>query len=164
MTQNPSNISNNTNIAGLTRRLAAIFYDFLLLLSVVLSTAIIIPAIMTFSGVQATIEEGQTVHEIEPFIDASFFQIYFVFITCIFYCGFWKKNGQTLGMQTWRLKLIDQQGSPLTFNQCFLRWFTAGLSLGCAGLGYLWAIIDKEGLTWHDRLSKTRVILLPKPK
>jgi uncharacterized RDD family membrane protein YckC len=34
------------------------------------------------------------------------------------------------------------------------------LSISCGGLGYLWALVDKERLTWHDRISGTRVVLI----
>jgi uncharacterized RDD family membrane protein YckC len=30
------------------------------------------------------------------------------------------------------------------------------------GLGYFWILFDREGRAWHDRLSRTRVVLLPK--
>ena len=30
------------------------------------------------------------------------------------------------------------------------------------GLGYLWMLFDRDGLTWHDRLSHTRLVLVEK--
>jgi len=33
-----------------------------------------------------------------------------------------------------------------------------------AGLGFLWAMIDRQGLTWHDRLSQTYLMLEPKKR
>jgi uncharacterized RDD family membrane protein YckC len=31
-------------------------------------------------------------------------------------------------------------------------------------LCYLWIWIDRDGLAWHDRLTHTRVVVLPKRK
>jgi uncharacterized RDD family membrane protein YckC len=30
------------------------------------------------------------------------------------------------------------------------------------GLGFLWMLVDSQGRAWHDRLSGTRVVELPK--
>jgi len=30
------------------------------------------------------------------------------------------------------------------------------------GLGYLWILVDPQRRAWHDRLSGTRVVVLPK--
>ena len=32
------------------------------------------------------------------------------------------------------------------------------------GLGFLWQLWDAEQLTWHDRLSKTRLVYYPREK
>jgi uncharacterized RDD family membrane protein YckC len=162
MSSTVTNDSKGFPNAGLSRRLGAMLYDGLLLLGVILSTAIIIPAIMTFSGAQPEVGDGQVVHEIEPFISPVFFQLYFIVVVTGFYCWFWLKNGQTLGMQSWRLKLVSDQGGPLTAKHCLLRLLSGGLSFACAGLGYWWVLIDRDHKSWHDRLSKTKVIVLPK--
>jgi len=44
-----------------------------------------------------------------------------------------------------------------------LRFVGAIGSLLICGLGYLWLWVDKDKLTWQDRLSDTRVIREPKP-
>src|SRR5690625_3963945 len=36
-----------------------------------------------------------------------------------FFCFFWRRSGQTLGMRAWRLKLVDQDSLALpSFKQC----------------------------------------------
>lgn len=84
-------------------------------------------------------------------------------VTFIFFVQFWRTNGQTLGMQTWRIKIIDQQGGKVSFKQCLMRFAGAALSWFCLGLGYWWILWDKEERAWHDRLSGTRIVFLPKP-
>ena len=50
--------------------------------------------------------------------------------------AFWRKSGQTLGMQTWRLKTVNDQGGLLTWRQSFVRIISACLLPAlCALLG-----------------------------
>lgn len=77
----------------------------------------------------------------------------------------WCKSGQTLATQTWKIKLVtqsseNQQNNTLSFKQACLRYALASLFLLACGLGYLWALIDKNGLFLHDKLLKTRFIQL----
>jgi len=81
----------------------------------------------------------------------------------LFFTGFWTRSGRTLGMQSWRLRLETADGQLPAFSAACIRFFAAILSLAPAGLGFLWQLWDKERLTWHDRLSKTRLVYYPKP-
>ena len=42
-------------------------------------------------------------------------------------------------------------------------WAACSRSL-TGGLGLLWLWIDRDELTWHDRLAGTRVVVLPKSR
>lgn len=80
-----------------------------------------------------------------------------VCIGCYFvWC--WCQKGQTLAMQTWHLRVINQESNLLTAKQATLRYALATLSLLFFGLGYLWIIFDKNRLFLHDRLLKNRII------
>jgi uncharacterized RDD family membrane protein YckC len=66
-------------------------------------------------------------------------------------------TGSTPGLRAARLRLAAFDGSPL--NRRLRRWrvlasFLSGLS---AGLGYLWCVLDQDGLCWHDRITRTHV-------
>ena len=76
--------------------------------------------------------------------------------------SFWRKNGQTLGMQAWRIKLVDEDGAPPGTGRSVLRCLAAMVSAGCLGLGYLWCLVDRDGRYWHDYLSHTQLVLLPR--
>lgn len=80
--------------------------------------------------------------------------VYFV------YC--WVKSGQTLAMQTWRIQLLGFDGKTLLLQQAVTRYFIATFSLMFFGLGFLWAIFDREGLYLQDRLTGGRLVALPK--
>ena len=77
----------------------------------------------------------------------------------------WCKSGQTLAAQTWKIKLVtqdseNQQNNTLSPKQAIIRYALASACLLACGLGYIWALIDKNGLFLHDRLLKTRFIQL----
>jgi len=66
-------------------------------------------------------------------------------------------TGSTPGLRAARLRLAGFDGSPL--NRRLRRWrvlasFLSGLS---GGLGYLWCVLDQDGLCWHDRITRTHV-------
>jgi uncharacterized RDD family membrane protein YckC len=73
-----------------------------------------------------------------------------------FYKFLWSlANGDTPGMRSARLMLVDFDGKPPTRAQRLLRAGSGLLSLGAGGLGLLWVFVDEETLTWHDHISKT---------
>jgi uncharacterized RDD family membrane protein YckC len=81
-------------------------------------------------------------------------------VTGVYFVWCWCKSGQTLAAQTWKIKLVDQRNNTLSPKQAVNRYALASLSLLIFGLGYLWALADKDGLFLHDRLLKTRFIQL----
>ncbi len=130
--------------ATFARRLGALFYDTLLMIAVVLCAAV--PFVLI---------AGDTSRN---FLLRLLFQFYLLAAMFFYYAGFWTRGGQTLGLRTWKLKLIVDNGKSLTWRIALKRFAAAGLSLFCLGVGFLWSLIDKEKLTWHDRLSGTRLI------
>ena len=75
----------------------------------------------------------------------------------------WRRGGQTLGMRPWRLKVVCADGvnAPDT-RSLVIRFVVGTASLLLAGLGFWWAWVDRERLTWHDRASDTRMVRLAK--
>ena len=81
-------------------------------------------------------------------------------VTGVYFVWCWCKSGQTLAAQTWKIKLVHQGNNLLSPTQAVYRYGLASLSLLIFGLGYCWALVDKQGLFLHDRLLKTRFIQL----
>jgi len=92
------------------------------------------------------------------------FRTTLLLVSFLFFGWFWMRGGQTLGMRAWRLKVIADTGSAVTWSQALRRFVAAGLSWAALGLGYWWAMVDREKRAWHDTLSGTRVVVLPKPR
>ena len=79
-----------------------------------------------------------------------------------FYSYCWQRGGQTLGMAAWRIHLVDMHGQPPSARHIALRLLTAPLSFASLGIGYLWFYVGDKRQTWHDRLSGTMVVHIPK--
>lgn len=132
--------------AGLFRRLAAILYDSLLIIAMWLITTLLLVAF---------INDGTA-------LQGPLFQFGLYFEACLFYSYFWRLRGQTLGMQVWKIKLVSPSLQTLSWQECFARLFFALVSVSMLGLGFIWMLFDPDRLTWHDRASGTRVVLLRK--
>mgnify|MGYP001817545461 FL=1 len=140
---------------SLPRRLAALLYDTLLVVPLVmLSVALFMGARTLLLGPPA---ENAVVQ-----LDANLVRFVAFATAAAFFCGFWLKSGQTLGMQAWRIKLVSTDGSQPGPGQALLRCLGAIVSASAFGLGYLWCLVDRNGRYWHDYLSRTELILLPK--
>ena len=70
-------------------------------------------------------------------------------------------GARTLGMDHEQLEVVSYQGNAISFREARLRSFGYLVSLGCFGLGFLWALFDPEQLTWHDKISRTLVVQKP---
>jgi uncharacterized RDD family membrane protein YckC len=58
--------------------------------------------------------------------------------------------------QTWMgIEVRNMEGSPPVPRESFLRAFGYLVSLSACTIGFLWALVDSDSLTWHDRISGT---------
>ena len=115
--------------------------------------------------------------------------IYLYTVLGIYFVWYWTKSGQTLAMQTWRIRLIDQRGYTLNRRQAIWRYVYGSLWLvPCVLLQWMfhlekWQIIEmlfsvalffwplsiyldrrpqKDRQSLADRFSGTRLVELPK--
>ena len=140
----------------LLRRLAALFYD----LWPVLALWMLVSAVFT---VGYTLAGHANRENIAPFSTLQ----WLLWLSCWLVAGVyatesWKRGGQTLGMRPWRLRLQTPTGQAPSRTMLWKRYATGTLSLLLGGLGFLWALFDRERLTLHDRLSGTRLVKLSK--
>jgi uncharacterized RDD family membrane protein YckC len=63
--------------------------------------------------------------------------------------------GDTPGMRTVHLRVLDFDGREPDLRQRMFRLGGCVLSVLAAGLGLMWALTDEESLTWHDHMSNT---------
>lgn len=127
--------------------LAAFFYDLVLLFGLLLlaTTLAVIPS--------------QAIFGIENIGSNLAFRLFLVLVIIFFYLWFWTHGGQTLGMRAWRIKLVDDEGGSVNYAKAGYRLLIGTLFFGIAPL---WILFNRERMTLHDKLARTRLILLPK--
>ena len=146
-------IKQGVTSAGFIRRFGALIYDWLSIIAIwFLQTALLLP----FTQGEALPEQGL----------AHWAYLALLYSTALgFFLFFWHRNGQTLGMRAWRLRLVRHDGEAVpAWGDLVRRYLAAGASLAAFGLGFFWSLIDAERRTWHDLASGTVLVRLPKSK
>lgn len=135
-------------LAGLRRRLVSLLYEALLLAAVLLAAAV--PVVML-------------THNWHHGAARIVLRVWLVAICGAFYVWQWRgegqSKGQTLPMKTWRMRLTTTSGKPLSTQRALARYAAVYLSLTTCGVGYLWALIDRDRQFLHDRLAGTRLVM-----
>ena len=123
--------------------MAALVYDGVILLGVLmLASAVALP----FGGA------GKIAFR-------DFWFTLWLFGSCFAYLGgLWRYGGLTVGMRAWKIRLISADNRPMTWPRCLLRFLVALVSLGTAGMGFLWALVDERNRAWHDLATGTLLI------
>ena len=134
------------------RHMLALLYDTFLIIPLIIAANALLMAIYV-----NLFMNFDTTQEIR--LPAGAVQVVVILCIALFYWIFWRRGGQTLGMQAWRIKLVSIEGAQLTTPQIALR--LVGALLSGLIVGILWKYLDRDGYYWHDRLSKTHLILLP---
>ena len=175
--------SSQPTVAKPMVRLVAIIYDGMLILAMLFLVGSILAVLGTvlFLEIGTSSQEAQT---LPNWYKNVIMTPSFVLTLVGFYGIFWRKSGQTLGMQTWRLKTVNDQGGLLTWRQSFVRIISACLLPAlCALLGallhgskfailvatvlgflfnFLFCLFNRQGLAVHDMLSNTITLKVPK--
>jgi len=149
------------------RRVAAIVYDTLALIGIWFVVA----------GIAVGLHHGVAIPDYQlGFQLALLGAAYGYFGLC------WRRGGQTLGMKSWRIRVVDAAtAAPLSWQQVSVRFIVGALSwlpLAFAGwafyytsaarplvllagallvLGYWWAL-GGRGEAWIDRASRARLV------
>ena len=131
---------------GLARRLASLVYEALLL------TALIIVASFPLAPLLQALPHPWS---------RLFNQGFLLGLIGLYLVWFWRHGGQTLAMKTWRLRLVSRTGGPVGLGQAWLRYGLAVVGLAGLGIGFLWALWDRDRQFLHDRLAGTRLVQSP---
>ncbi len=126
------------------KRLAAIFYDSLCLFSLFfLATLILI-----------FFTKGESIAS-----NNIAYDLFLALITYLYFVWQWVNGGQTLGMRSWKIRLYQDDERPVSWLRASSRFVLASLSFITLGMGFIWALFDANRLTFHDRYSRTLLLL-----
>lgn len=140
--------------AAFIKRLMAMVYDSLL----------VIALWMVIGAISVGLNDGEAISiETSSRTTVALFNSALFCATFLFFGFFWTRNGQTLGMLAWRLRVQTLAGGRLSWGQALVRFMLAIPSLGLFGIGFLWMLLTDERLSLHDRWSGSCVVQLPKP-
>ncbi len=138
------NTANKKNV-GLIRRFAIMFYDAILFIALLFFASILVavPFDIEYSG------------NITP---EYILYIVYIHLVAYLYLGWcWTRGGQTLGLKTWKIRLISDSGIQVTWLQALLRYIGSLLCWGTLGLGFLWCYTNKQRRALNDIISKTHL-------
>lgn len=135
-----------TDSASLLRRAAALLYD----------TVAVVALVYFAAFVPVLAAGGNAIAPGNPLL------LLYVIGTAFVYFALCWARGRTLGMQAWKLEILDERGrTGIGWRTALVRFLGAALSGLALGLGYLWALLDRDQRTWHDRLSRSRIVFRP---
>jgi uncharacterized RDD family membrane protein YckC len=129
--------------ASLARRLAAALYDALLVV------ALMFIATFPFLAFFGDSTHGWRRHVLQGWI---------VLVIGAYFVWFWTRGGQTLPMKTWHIRLERVDGTPVNVARAVHRYVIALLGTAALGLGFAWALVDRDRQFLHDRLSGTALV------
>jgi uncharacterized RDD family membrane protein YckC len=151
---------------GLWRRMACWLYEGMLLFAVAMIAAWLFSAL---SQMRNAMDETR-----RPLLLCYLFIVFGIYFT-----WFWSR-GQTLGMKTWGIRVVDRYGKPLKQGRALLRyllswiWFLPPLAMHpllnvpapetivlLFGWIAIWALLARfhpERQFWHDAWAGTRLI------
>lgn len=167
---------------SLARRMACLLYEAMLLFGLAL-----IPGVL---GALFVVQTGQR----HPLQSDTALRVYAFVLYGVYFVWFWSRRGQTLAMQTWRIRVVTIAGAPLSQRRALARylagcvaWFalptalatvlrwpplTSLVALAVWFCVYpLLALVAPGRQFWHDRLCGTRLVdagetpaLRPRPR
>jgi len=86
------------------------------------------------------------------------FQLYLFLVLGAYFIACWSREGRTLPMQTWKMRVVRPDNLPIGVGRAALRYVLAWPSLLLFGVGVFWAFFDRDRQFLHDRLAGTRVV------
>lgn len=156
---------------GLARRLACFVYEGVLLFGVVMAAGLVY---------------GVATQQRHALVGAFGLRVFLFLVLGAYFVWFWARSGQTLAMQTWRIRLVTREGRPVTRLRALCRyllawlWFAPALvALELAGLqgalpafgaivagalayaALAWLHPDRQ--YWHDAVCGTRLVTWTPP-
>ncbi|MCK5553916.1 MAG: zinc-ribbon domain-containing protein [Deltaproteobacteria bacterium] len=79
-------------------------------------------------------------------------------IQSLYFILMWGYKGATFGKMATKVKIVNTDGSNISYGTAFLRYIGTIISSIPFSLGYLWMLWDDKRQTWHDKIASTCVV------
>jgi uncharacterized RDD family membrane protein YckC len=130
---------------GIGRRVACMFYEAILLFAVgFAATSLFFYA----SGGLGASGYGRTM-----------LQLFLVTVFAGYFLWCWLRGGQTLAMKTWKIRLVAPGHDHVPPLTALLRFALAILAVP-TGIALGWALFDRDRQFLHDRIARTRLVMV----
>jgi uncharacterized RDD family membrane protein YckC len=136
-------------VIGFGRRLAATIIDGVIVGGFSFVVGLII-------GVAATVLNWYTPNREIPI--ATLTVICALIFGLAYYLRAWTKSGQTIGKMTLGIKVVGEDGNPLSGGKAVLRYLGYILNAIVLSLGFLWIAFDRKRQGWHDKIARSYVV------
>ena len=144
--------------APLWRRLAAMIYDTFLVISLILLMGFLnLGILMMIYGS----DQLKHMNDNGQFLDSPALHVALYLTIFSFFGYFWTRWGQTLGMQAWRLQILNEDGTRISAKQALLRFLVAIPSILAGCVGVIWMLWDKNKKSWQDYASRSATYHIP---
>jgi uncharacterized RDD family membrane protein YckC len=128
---------------GFGRRLACMLYEGLVVFAVLLIGFWLPQALLSGIGLA---------------FSPRLLWLHVLLLLLFYFVWFWLHGGQTLPMKTWKMRVVNPDGSSLRPLQAVLRYLAAWPSILLFGIGILWALVDRDRQFLHDRIAGSRIV------
>ena len=155
---------------SLARRMACFCYEAMLLFGIALIPGVLGAVLVARTGPQGALQSETAL------------RVFALVLYGVYFVGFWSTRGQTLAMQTWRIRVVGAAGERVSkgralgrYVACCVAWLGAPTAVASAfawpprttliALGAWLAIYPLLALLaparqfWHDRLCGTRLVM-----
>ncbi len=128
---------------SITRRLLCLVYEFLVIFSILLVGFVFPQTVLTGFGFNSP---------------PKLLWVHVFLLLMLYFVWSWCHGGQTLPMKTWKLQVQDKTGRSIRIGQAIFRYCLVWMGMSLFGIGFFWALIDKDKLFAHDRIAGTKVV------
>jgi len=114
---------------------------------------LVVALLFVASAIAVLINGGKTAGESSLWVQLLI-SLWLIFVAFFYYGISWIISGQTLGLRTWHMRVLDYAGGSISWTQAIIR-FVVGLSTVSL---IFWIWLNPERKALHDMASKSVVV------
>jgi uncharacterized RDD family membrane protein YckC len=145
--------------AGFFSRTIAFVLDLFLIIFLGLMSGVVIFIVLRFFRYKQILDFVKSLLGVEDQVGqyiALISPILFL-VVLIYFVFFWTLVGYTPGKGLLGLRIVRQDGRPLSAGRALLRYLGYWVSAIPLFMGFIWILFDRQHEGWHDKIANTHV-------